>query len=118
MPNVISKKMQRGEVAHPLAGTRTWRACVRLRHGAQWFKVVTMELTLPAQIEHSLTPDEARMGLALGLYVSGKLGFGRAAMVSGVSRPTFQKAMALQRLPMDYTTEDLHEDVEALVRQG
>ncbi len=85
---------------------------------AQWFRVNAMELTLPVHIEGSLTPDEARMGLALGLYVSGKLGFGRAATVAGVSWPAFQKAMARQRLPMDYTTDDLHEDVEAMERRG
>ena len=77
-----------------------------------------MELTLPGPIEDSLTPTEARMGLALGLYVSGKLGFGRAAAVAGVSRPAFQKAMAQQRLPMDYTPDDLREDAEAVERRG
>lgn len=77
-----------------------------------------MELTLPGQIESSLTPAEVRLGLALGLYVSGKLGFGRAAEVAGVSRLAFQRAMAQQRLPMDYTPDDLREDARALERRG
>jgi len=77
-----------------------------------------MELVLPQQLEGSLTPEEARMGLALGLYVSGKLGFGRASEVAGVSRPAFQKAMAAQRVPMDYTLDDLREDASAVKSRG
>ena len=73
-----------------------------------------MQLTLPEPIEARLTPEQARVGLALGLYVSGQLGFGRAAEVAGLSRPHFQDLMARQRLPMDYTVEDLAEDVAAI----
>ena len=78
-----------------------------------------MQVALPEPLESNLTPDEARLGLALGLYVTGKLGFGRAAEVAGLPRPAFQRLMAQQRVPMDYTLEDLHEDVAAMkARQG
>ncbi len=73
-----------------------------------------MQLTLPDPIEARLTPEQAHLSLALGLYVSGQLGFGRAAEVAGLSRPQFQDIMARQRIPMDYTVEDLAEDVAAI----
>ncbi len=73
-----------------------------------------MQLTLPEPLELSLTQDDARLGLALGLYVSGRLGLGRAAEVAGLPRPAFQRLMAQQRVPMDYSLQDLHEDVAAL----
>lgn len=73
-----------------------------------------MQVTLPTPIEAALTAEDVRLGLALGLYVSGKLGFGRAAEVAGLSRPQFQQAMAGRRLAMDYSLDDLAEDVAAI----
>ncbi|MBL9132379.1 MAG: UPF0175 family protein [Verrucomicrobiaceae bacterium] len=73
-----------------------------------------MHLTLPPQIEDQLTQEDARLGLALGLYIAGKLGFGRAAELAGLSRPAFQQSMAQRRIPMDYSMDDLIEDASAL----
>lgn len=73
-----------------------------------------MQVQLPEPLETSLSPDEARLGMALGLYVSGRLGFGRAAEVAGMPRPQFQQILASQRLPMDYTLQDLAEDAAAI----
>ena len=69
-----------------------------------------MQLPLPDQI----SLDEGRLALALGLYVRGRLGLGRAAELARMTRPAFQLAMAKQRLPMDYTLEDLAEDLSAI----
>ncbi len=73
-----------------------------------------MQLILPSEIEQMLKPDEARLALALGLYVNGRLGMGRAAEVAGIHRMAFQQAMARHRIPVDYALEDLREDVAAL----
>ena len=73
-----------------------------------------MQLTLPPDLEQQLRPEEARLGLALGLYVNGRLGMGRAAEVAGLHRMEFQRAMARHRVPVDYTVDDLHEDLAAL----
>jgi predicted HTH domain antitoxin len=73
-----------------------------------------MQLALPAELEHQLNPEEVRLGLALGLYVNGRLGMGRAAEVAGLSRMAFQQAMASHRIPVDYTVNDLRDDVAAL----
>lgn len=73
-----------------------------------------MQLTLPSEIEQLLKPEEARLALALGLYVNGRLGMGRAAEVAGIHRMAFQQAMARHRIPADYALEDLREDVAAL----
>jgi predicted HTH domain antitoxin len=69
-----------------------------------------MQLPLPDQI----SLDEWLLSLALGLYVRGRLGLGRAAELARMTRPAFQQAMAKQRLPMDYTLEDLAEDMSAI----
>ena len=73
-----------------------------------------MHLELPKLLETNLTEDDARLALALGLYVSGKLGFGRAAEIAGLPRPAFQRLMAPLRVPMDYTLEHLMEDAVAI----
>ncbi|MBE7494750.1 MAG: UPF0175 family protein [Verrucomicrobiaceae bacterium] len=73
-----------------------------------------MHLALPPQFEDQLSQEDVRLGLALGLYVAGKLGFGRAAELAGLSRPAFQQSMAQRRLPMDYSMDDLAEDASAL----
>ena len=73
-----------------------------------------MQLTLPAALENQLTERDARLAMALGLYVNGKLSFGNAATLAGIPRPEFQQAMAKHRLPMDYTLEDLADDVAAI----
>jgi predicted HTH domain antitoxin len=69
-----------------------------------------MQLQLPDQI----SLDEGLLSLALGLYVRGRLGLGRAAELARMTRPAFQLAMAKQRLPMDYTLEDLAEDMSVI----
>lgn len=73
-----------------------------------------MDVTLPTPIEAALTAEDVRLGLALGLYVSGKLGFGRASDVAGMTRPQFQQAMASRRLAVDYSLDDLAEDVASI----
>ena len=73
-----------------------------------------MQITLPPRFENTLSPEETRLALALGLYVAGKLGFGRAAEFAGLSRPAFQRSMAERRVPMDYSMDDLAEDVAAI----
>ena len=77
-----------------------------------------MQLTLPPDLEQQLKPEEARLGLALGLYVNGRLGMGRAAEVAGLHRMAFQQAMARHRIPADCTLEDLRDDVAALNDRG
>lgn len=77
-----------------------------------------MQLTLPPELELQLKPEEARLGLALGLYVNGRLGMGRAAEVAGLHRMAFQQAMARHRIPADYTVDDLHDDITALNEHG
>lgn len=73
-----------------------------------------MLVTLPADIEKSLAPEEASLGMAIGLYATGKLGFGRAAEAAGLSRPAFQAALARLRIPLDYSLQDLADDAAAL----
>lgn len=76
-----------------------------------------MQVVLPDPLESSLSPEEVRINLALGLYISGRLGFGRAAEVAGIPRPAFQRMFASQRLPMDYTLQDLADDAAAIVNR-
>ncbi len=77
-----------------------------------------MRIVLPASLESGLTEAEARLGLALGLYVCGRIGFGRAADMAGLSRPAFQRVIARQRVPADYSLEDLREDAEAIQQRA
>lgn len=69
-----------------------------------------MQLTTPDQI----SLEEARVALALGLYVKGTLGMGRAAEMAGLARPACQQVMARRRVPVDYSLADLSEDMAAI----
>lgn len=73
-----------------------------------------MLLALPQEVEAHLDVEEARLGLAVGLYVRGRLGLGRAAEVAGLSRPAFQALLGRNRIPVDYSLLDLKEDAQAL----
>lgn len=73
-----------------------------------------MLITLPLDIEKNLAPEEASLVMAIGLYVRGKLGFGRAAETAGLSRPAFQSVLGHLRIPLDYSLQDLADDAAAL----
>lgn len=72
-----------------------------------------MNLSLPDRIEARLSPQEARLDLAVGMYSSGRVTMGTAAEVANLSIPAFQRELGRRRIPVNYTAEDLAYDLQA-----
>jgi predicted HTH domain antitoxin len=79
-----------------------------------------MELVLPEAVEKSLTPADAALHLALGLFVAEKMTLGQAAEVAGLSQPAFMQELGRRKISIHYGAEELAEDmrtVESLSRE-
>ena len=77
-----------------------------------------MTLTLPENLEARLSPRDAALHLAIGLFVTEEATLGQAAQVAGMSQGEFLRELGRRRIPMHYGSEELAADlrtVEALV---
>ena len=72
-----------------------------------------MNVALPDRVEATLSPEEARLDFAVGMYSGGRVTMGTAAEVAGVSVPEFQRELGRRRIPVNYTAEDLAHDLAA-----
>jgi predicted HTH domain antitoxin len=63
-----------------------------------------------------LTPDQARVELAIGLYAGREVGLARAARIAGLSYTAFMHEAAGRGIPINYTEGDAVHDIET-VRQ-
>ncbi len=76
----------------------------------------TIALELPREVVHAtrLTPSELRRELALHLYAQGKLSFGKAREMSGMTIWAFQQLLGNRGLCAHYDVEDYEEDLTTL----
>ncbi len=58
-----------------------------------------------------LTPQQARVELAVGLYVGRQVSLGRAARIASVSYPAFLREIGLRGICIHYTIEDAEHDM-------
>ncbi len=72
-----------------------------------------MNVALPDRVKASLSPEQARVDLAVGLYSGRRVTLGTAAEVAGLSVPEFQRELGRRRIPVNYTAEDLAHDLQA-----
>ena len=73
-----------------------------------------MQLILPDAVEKSLTPAEAALHLALGLFVAEKMTLGQAAAVAGLSQPAFLQELGRRKIAIHYGPEELVEDLQTV----
>jgi predicted HTH domain antitoxin len=59
-------------------------------------------------------PSELRVHIALYLYEKGKLSFGKARQLSGLSVWEFMERLKDNQIPLKYDVEDLKEDLEII----
>jgi len=64
-----------------------------------------------------LTPEQARLELAIGLYAGREVSLGRAAKIAGVPYATFMQEAARREICIDYNEEDANQDVETVRRR-
>lgn len=72
-----------------------------------------MNVVLPERIEATLSPRDARLDLAVGMYSSGRVTMGTAAEIADLSIPEFQRELGRRRIPVNYTAQDLAYDLRA-----
>jgi predicted HTH domain antitoxin len=78
-----------------------------------------MELTLPAPLDERLSPSDAALHLAIGLFVSEEVTLGQAAKIAGLAQADFLRELGRRQIPLHYGDAELDEDlavVEALAK--
>lgn len=61
-----------------------------------------------------LNEDEFRLEVAIRLYEIKKLSLGLAAKFARLNRYAFQKELAKRKIPIHYSVNDLHHDMDTL----
>ena len=72
-----------------------------------------MQFALPDEltIGLDLTPETARIDLAIGLYAERRVTLGRAAKLAGMAQSAFLKKLGELCIPMHYDLAELEEDL-------
>ena len=73
-----------------------------------------MNITLPAAVEQSLTPEAAALHLAIGLFVSDEVSLGRAAEVAGIPVVEMMRELARRKISLHYGIDEFREDLETI----
>jgi predicted HTH domain antitoxin len=73
-----------------------------------------MQLTLPESVEAKLSPKDAALRLAIGMFVSEEATLGQAAEIAGLPQADFLKELGQRRIPIHYGPEELAEDLRAV----
>lgn len=73
-----------------------------------------MELTLPESLQARISPKEAALHLAIGLFVSEEATLGQAAQTAGLSQADFLRELGQRRIPIHYGREELEADLEVV----
>ena len=77
-----------------------------------------MQLTLPDAVESKLSPQDAALHLAIGLFVTEEATLGQAAEIAGLTQTAFLKELGRRRIPIHYGPQELAEDLRAVEAFG
>ena len=61
-----------------------------------------------------MTPEIAKLEVAVALYRDRKLSMGRAARIAGMPRPQFQSELGKRGVTVDYDVSDCEDDLVAI----
>jgi predicted HTH domain antitoxin len=75
-----------------------------------------MNLWLPEDVERQLTPQDAALHLALGLFFDERVTLGQGAAVAGLSQSEFLHELGKRRIPVHYDESDALADVATVSR--
>ena len=80
----------------------------------------TVTIEIPREILHvtRMTPEELRRELAIYLFQQGKLSFGKAREMAGMTVWAFQQLLGSREIPVHYGIEDYEEDLTTLRELG
>ena len=73
-----------------------------------------MEVILPKPLDESLSPKDAALHLAIGLFVAEEATLGQAAQTAGLSQTEFMRVLGRRKIAIHYGAEELRADLEAV----
>jgi predicted HTH domain antitoxin len=79
-----------------------------------------VSIEIPREILHAtrMTSEELRRELAIYLFQQGRLSFGKAREMAGMTVWTFQQLLASRGVPIHYDIMDYEEDLATLRKLG
>ena len=77
-------------------------------------------IEIPREVIHAtrMTPEELRRELAIHLFQQGKLSFGKAREMAGMTVWAFQQLLGSREIPVHYDVADYEEDLATLKELG
>ncbi len=70
-----------------------------------------MTIALPAPLEARLTPRQAALHLAIGLFAAEEVTLGQAAEAADISQADFMRELGARKIPLHYGVEDFAADL-------
>ncbi|MBA7708512.1 hypothetical protein ES703_117414 [subsurface metagenome] len=62
----------------------------------------------------NLTPEQAKLDFAIGLFIDKRITLGQAARVASLSQTQFLKELGKRKIPIHYDIEDFNKDLETI----
>jgi len=80
----------------------------------------TISIEIPREVLHAarMTPLDMRRELAIYLFQQGRLSFGKAREMAGMTVWAFQQLLASREIPVHYDVKDYEEDLRTLKELG
>lgn len=80
----------------------------------------TISIEVPREIIHAtrMTPQELKQELALSLFQQGRLSFGKARELAGMTVWAFQHLLGSRGIPVHYDVAEYEEDLATLKELG
>jgi predicted HTH domain antitoxin len=80
----------------------------------------TISIEIPREVLHAarMTPRDMKRELAIYLFQQGRLSFGKAREMAGMTVWAFQQMLASREIPVHYDLEDYEEDLRTLRELG
>ena len=78
--------------------------------------MTTVSIEIPGEVVHAarMTPEELKRELAVHLFREGKLSFGKAREMAGMTAWAFQQLLGSRDIPVHYDVQDYLEDQAAV----
>ena len=62
----------------------------------------------------NITPEQAKLDLAIGLFIDKLITIGQAARLAAISQTKFLKELGKRKIPIHYEKEDFDKDLETI----
>ena len=82
--------------------------------------MTTVSIEIPGEVMHAarMTPDDLKRELAIHLFQEGKLSFGKARELAGLTVWEFQNLLGTRNIPVHYGVEEYEDDLKTLREMG